>query len=82
MDRPKVALVLRRRCRFFAGAGLDFPPFHAVVPQKRLVALLKISKLCEVVHRRCHLIRAMQQWNSAQLSQGRLQPFTEAGETF
>ena len=29
--------------------GLDFPPFHAVMPQKR--SILEISKLREIVHR-------------------------------
>ena len=61
-------------------AGLTFPPFHAVVPQKRFVALLEISLFGQVVYCRCHSIRAMQQRNSAQLPQGRLQSLTQAGE--
>lgn len=48
------------------------------MPQQRLVVLLKINLLGQVVYRRRHPVRAMQQRHPTQLPESVLEPFAQA----
>ncbi len=61
-------------------ARLDPSPFEVIVPHQRLIALLKIRPVGQVIHRRRHPIRAMQQRHPAQLPKSVLQSLAQAGE--
>jgi hypothetical protein len=47
--------------------GLDPPPFEVVMPEQRLILLLKIRLLSQVVDRRRHPVGPVQQRHTTQL---------------